>query len=98
MVKNYNTISFHDKLFELNWLLLVLIFLLGCIGVAMIYSATGGQWNMGAKQHFIRLLVGMVFMIAIAMINIRVWFTLAYPGFLIALGIISSGRVFWRIG
>lgn len=70
------------KLYEINWLLLALIFLVGCVGVAMIYSATGGQWNFGAKQHFSRLVLGMVFMLIIALIDIRVWFSLAYPAYI----------------
>ncbi|MBL4766201.1 MAG: rod shape-determining protein RodA [Rhodobacteraceae bacterium] len=69
------------KLYEINWLLLVLIFLVGCVGVAMIYSATGGQWNLGAKQHVSRLILGMAFMLVIALIDIRVWFSLAYPAY-----------------
>jgi len=70
----------------------------GFIGVATIYSATGGNWNMGAKQHLIRLLLGMIFMLLIAMTDIRVWFAMAYPGFifaLILLPIISSPCFIW---
>lgn len=72
------------KLGDINWLLPVLILLVGLIGVATIYSATGGTWRLGAGQHLIRLLVGMVFMLIIAMIDIRIWFSLAYPAFIFA--------------
>lgn len=73
------------KLMQLNWLLPVLIILVGAIGVLAIYSATDGQWNSGASQHLTRLLIGLVFMVVIALTDIRVWFTLAYPGFIFAL-------------
>jgi len=73
------------KLYDVNWLLPLLIFMIGLIGVAMIFSATDGVWSHGAKQHLIRLLVGMVFMMVIAMIDVRVWFMLAYPGYILAL-------------
>ncbi len=76
------------KLADINWLLPVLILLVGLIGVATIYSATGGNWNMGAKQHFVRLLVGMLFMLLIALTDIRIWYTMAYPGFVLALGLL----------
>ncbi len=82
------------KLFEINWLLPTLILLVGCVGVAMIYSATGAQWNLGAKQHLIRLLVGMGLMLVIAMIDIRVWFTLAYPAYLAALVLLIGVEFF----
>ncbi len=73
------------KLNELNWLLPVLIVMVGMIGVVAIYSATGGQWSSGAGQHFTRLMLGVVFMLGIAMTDIRLWFTMAYPGFIFAL-------------
>ncbi|MCF6220629.1 MAG: rod shape-determining protein RodA [Robiginitomaculum sp.] len=77
--------SAFGKLSEINWLLPVLILLIGSVGVATIYSATGGGWDLGAKQHLVRLLVGLVFMVIVAMTDIRVWFSMAYPGFVFAL-------------
>jgi len=82
--------SFSDKLADINWLLPVLILLVGCIGIATIYSATNGSWNLGAKQHFVRLMVGMLFMLLIALTDIRVWYAMAYPGFVIALALLIS--------
>ena len=76
--------SVFGKMADINWLLPVLILLIGCIGVATIFSAAGGGWGLGAKQHLIRLFIGMIFMLMIAMIDIRVWFAMAYPGFIIA--------------
>ncbi len=73
------------KLADINWLLPVLIFLIGMIGVATIFSATGGGWELGAKQHFVRLMVGLLFMVLIALTDIRLWYTMAYPGFIFAL-------------
>ena len=86
--------SVFGKLADINWLLPVLILLIGCIGVATIYSATGGTWNLGAKQHMIRLLVGLLFMLIIAMTDIRVWFAMAYPGFIVALALLIGVEFF----
>lgn len=85
MAVQTNTSSLQAKLYEINWLLVLLLFLAGAIGVAMIYSAAGGEWNHGAKQHFIKLIFGMIFMLIIAMIDIRIWFGIAYPAYLGAL-------------
>jgi len=82
--------SLSGKLADINWLLPVLILLVGCIGIATIYSATDGNWNLGAKQHFVRLMVGMLFMLLIALTDIRVWYAMAYPGFVIALLLLIS--------
>lgn len=77
--------SFQGKLFEINWLLPVLIYLIGAIGVAMIFAATDGVWDQGAQQHLMRLILAGGIMFTIAMIDIRVWYHLAYPIYLVAL-------------
>lgn len=94
MAVHTNTSTLQGKLYEINWFLVLLLFLAGCVGVAMIYSAKGGEWNLGAKQHFIKLIVGMIFMLVIALIDIRVWFGLAYPAYLGALVLLLGVDVF----
>ena len=73
------------KLYAINWLLPVLVGLIGLVGVVMIYAATDGQWSLGAKQHLIRLFAAGGMMIIAALIDIRVWYALAYPIYLVAL-------------
>jgi len=70
---------FKTQIYEINWLLPVLIYILGLIGVAMIYAATGGVWTDGADKHLFRLVMAGGLMIGVAMIDIRVWYHLAYP-------------------
>lgn len=89
-----NFTDIKNKLYDLNWVLPVLIFIVGCLGVLMIYSATGGQWNLGAKQHFTRLVIGMGMMLVIALVNIRVWFSLAYPAYIVALMLLLGVELF----
>lgn len=74
-----------NKLYEINWLLPTLIGLVGLVGVVMIYAATDGVWRYGAMQHVVRIAVGMLAMLAIAIIDIRIWYRLAYPAYFIAL-------------
>ncbi len=80
-----NTSNFQSKLFEVNWILPALIYVIGAIGVAMIYAATDGVWDHGAQQHLIRLIVAGIMMFMVAMIDIRVWYHLAYPIYFLAL-------------
>lgn len=77
--------SFRDKLYELNWLLPALIAVVGSVGVMMIYAATDGVWSRGAAQHALRLAVASVIMISVSLVNIRIWYELSYPIYLIAL-------------
>ncbi|RKQ71109.1 cell elongation-specific peptidoglycan biosynthesis regulator RodA [Litorimonas taeanensis] len=71
-----------EKLYEVNWLLPVLIGVIGLIGVVMIYAATDGVWSRGAAQHAIRIGVAGLIMLGVALIDIRVWYVLAYPAFI----------------
>ena len=41
------TLSVADKLLEVNWGLVLLIVLIGCAGIAMLYSVAGGQFIPG---------------------------------------------------
>lgn len=88
---------FSQKVYEINWLLPALIYVLGLIGVAMIYAATDGVWNYGAQQHLIRLILAGGIMLFIALIDIRVWYHLAYPlygsGLLLLIGVDRFGVI-----
>lgn len=77
--------SLKSKLFEVNWLLPTLVGLVGLVGVVMIYAATDGVWRYGAFQHLIRIAIGGLLMLAIAMIDIRIWYRLAYPIYAVGL-------------
>ena len=74
-----NPYSLRSKLYEINWLLLALIYILGGIGVAMIYAATDGVWTHGAQQHLVRLLAAGGLMLFVALVDIKVWYHMAYP-------------------
>lgn len=92
------------RLYEVNWLLFALVFLIGGIGVTMIFAATDGQWDAGAFQHFQRLILGGGIMLFVALVNIRIWYFLAYPIYLGAVlllgavdffGVEVNGSVRW---
>ena len=85
------TLRFEDpqglsaKLYQINWLLPVLAAILGGIGVISILSATSGVWSHGAMQHGVRITVAFFAMLIVAMVDIKVWYRLAYPAYLGAL-------------
>jgi rod shape determining protein RodA len=63
---------------QLNGMLLALTLLLGLFGVAMMFSAAGGDWQPWASRHAIRLGLGVVLMLTIALIPLGFWFRAAY--------------------
>lgn len=84
------------KLKHLNWLLIVLIIMLGGIGFAALYSAAGGNFDPWASRHILRFAMGFVLMIAVALIDVRWWFRLAWPayigGFILLIFVEFMGR------
>lgn len=96
--------SLTSKLFEINWLLPTLVAVLGLIGVTMIFAATDGVWRYGAFQHLTRVGFGGLVMLAVALTDIRIWYRLAYPAYLVGLvlligvefvGVEVNGSVRW---
>ena len=67
------------KLYEVNWLLVALVTIVGLVGVIMIFAATDGVWTRGAQQHLIRLVFAGGIMLAVAMTDVKLWYSLAYP-------------------
>lgn len=86
--------SIITRLYEVNWLLFALVFLVGGIGVAMIFAATDGRWGAGAFQHLQRLVLGGGLMLFVAMVNIRIWYFLAYPIYAAAVLLLGAVDIF----
>lgn len=70
--------SLGEKLRHVHWPLATLLLVLGLVGYAMLYSAGGGSHTPWAWKHGVRLAVGLPVMIAIALVDLRVWFRLSY--------------------
>ena len=56
---------------EVKWSLVLLVLMVGGVGVAILYSAAGGDWSPWAQNHAIRLGLGIGIMLAIAFVNIE---------------------------
>ncbi len=92
------TLSTADKLFEINWPLIVVITVIACIGFAMLYSVAGGHFSPWASKQSARFLVGLVILVAVAMVDIRVWMNLAYPAYAISLLLLIAVDAFGHVG
>ncbi len=66
------------RMAKIPWPLFFLICFVVAIGAAILYSAAKGNVDPWASRHLIRFGVGVPMMIAIAMIDIRIWFKCAY--------------------
>jgi rod shape determining protein RodA len=79
------TLSVADKLYEINWGLVLLIAILACIGFAMLYSVAGASFSPWAAKQMLYFAVGMVLLIAAAVTDIRFWMSIAYPAYIVSL-------------
>jgi rod shape determining protein RodA len=79
------TLSVADKLTEVNWGLVLLITLCAGAGIAMLYSVAGGKMQPWALSQTIKFTVGFLVMVGVATVDVRVWMSLAYPAYALAL-------------
>ena len=91
-------LSLFRKLLLMNWGLIAIVLAIAAIGVAILYSAAGGQWNPWASRQVARLGVGLVVMVAVALVDVRLWLRYAYLIFGLALGLLIVVDVMGRVG
>lgn len=78
LANNRRDLTLLQKLWQVNWSMVLLLTALACIGFAMLYSAAGGDLEPWAMKQIWRFGIGAVVMIAAAVIDIRHWFRFAY--------------------
>ena len=92
------TLSAADKLKEVNWGLMLLIVLIGCAGIAMLYSVANGHLQPWALKQMAHFTLGLIVLLAAAVIDVRVWMSLAYPAYGFALLLLIAVDVVGHVG
>ncbi|MBV8061640.1 MAG: rod shape-determining protein RodA [Alphaproteobacteria bacterium] len=91
-------LSLGDKLRHLNWAIVALITLIGLIGVALLYSAGGKNWQPWAFAQLTRFGMGLVIMLFLALVDIRFWLRAAYPLYWIMLFLLVVVEIMGHVG
>ena len=91
-------LTFGQKLLQMNWMFIILLGVTAAVGVAMLYSAAGGQFDPWASRQMVRFGVGVGIMVVVALIDIRIWMKLAYPFYAVALILLVMVEVKGSIG
>src|SRR3569623_3470072 len=72
-----------DRLFvkigESDWNFCLTLCLITGAGATMLFSTAGSSWMPWALPHLARFVVFFAIMIVLSLIDLRVWFALAYP-------------------
>ena len=90
--------SLAEKLWSINWGLILLLSLLACVGFAMLYSAANGSWQPWAGKQAIRFGVALVIMLAVALVDLRNWLKWAYILYGIAFVLLIAVEVRGLVG
>jgi len=91
-------LSLPQKLKELNWFLVLVIIGVASVGFAMLFSAANGAADPWASRQMMRFGVGLVGMLALALIDIRFWLRHAYLAFALALIMLAAVEFMGVVG
>ncbi|MGZ3404355.1 MAG: rod shape-determining protein RodA, partial [Phenylobacterium sp.] len=67
------------KLGEIDWIFCLTLCLIAGAGATMLFSIAGSSWTPWAAAHLARFALFFAIMIVLSLIDLRVWFALAYP-------------------
>jgi rod shape determining protein RodA len=85
------------KFGDIDWMLCVLLCLIAGAGGLMLYSIDGSKWTPWAAHHVIFFGLFFLLMMVLALVDLRVWFGLAYPlyavSLLMLLGVEAAGDI-----
>ena len=99
-----STLNFRDKLFSLDYILILSVLVLGIISMFAMYSTDGGEFKYHTKSHILRFSIFFVMFIVLSFLQIRFWHktsSIIYIIFFILLlgvkyfGLTSSGSQRW---
>ncbi len=86
------------KLWQVNWLYVLLLCALAGVGYVALFSAAGGSPEPYASRHVLRFAVGVGIMLAIALIDIRVLAKLSWPAYAVSLALLVVVARYGHVG
>jgi len=99
-----SSLSFKDKLFSIDYVLVFSILILGIVSMFAMYSTDGGEFKYHTESHILRFFIFFLMFFILSFVQIRFWHNtsyLIYITFLILLigvkyfGLTSSGSQRW---
>jgi rod shape determining protein RodA len=86
------------KLRLLPFSFIAMVLALGAIGGAALYSAANGSFQPWAKPHLVRFGLSVAIMLIFALVDIRIWFRVAYPAYAAMLALLAGVEVAGKVG
>lgn len=90
--------SFAERIWRINWGLVIVLTAIAGVGVLALYSAAGGRFEPWAARHAVRYGGAFVVMLVVALIHPKVWLALAWPIYIVSLLMLVAVDVIGKIG
>ncbi|WP_241911680.1 rod shape-determining protein RodA [Telmatospirillum siberiense] len=90
--------SLREKLWHVSWSFVLLVTVICSVGFLTLYSAANGNVDPWASRQIVRFLVGLVVMLAVAMVDIRFWMRWAYVLYAVALVLLIAVEIRGSVG
>jgi rod shape determining protein RodA len=87
-----------EKIWRINWGLVLVLSAIAGVGVLALYSAAGGQFEPWAARHAARYGAALLLMLFVALIHPKVWLSLAWPIYIVAMLLLVAVDVAGKIG
>ena len=87
-----------QKLLNIHWFLVFLICLTSAIGIALLYSAAHGSFQPWASRQLVRFGVGMMVMLAVSLVDLRIWLRFSYTFYIISLVLLALVELMGFVG
>jgi rod shape determining protein RodA len=90
--------SFGEKLWRINWGLVLVLTAIAAVGTVALYSAAGGRFDPWAARHAIRYGAALAVLLATALMPPKVWLWLAWPIYVVSLLLLVAVDVAGKTG
>ena len=89
---------FAEKIWRINWGLVLVLTAIAAVGVVALYSAAGGRFEPWAGRHAMRYGVALGLALIVALIHPKVWLALAWPIYILSMLLLVAVDVAGKIG
>ena len=92
------TPAFTERIWRINWGLLLVLTAIAAIGVVALYSAAGCRFEPWAARHAMRYGAAFGVLLFVALMPPRVWLAFAWPLYIVSLALLVAVDVVGKIG
>ncbi|CAN5600460.1 rod shape-determining protein RodA [soil metagenome] len=91
-------IGFGERIWRINWGLVLVLSAIAGVGVLALYSAAGGRFEPWAARHAMRYGMALALGLIVALIHPRVWLAAAWPIYIASMLMLVAVDVIGKIG